>query len=155
MPHPIRQAAGMTMIDFSDYDTRQKSNEGAPFHPTPPGFTEPLTEVTFWVRGVQSEAVRKMKIDKARQALARKKTGKQEDLTDDELIAMVEGDPEAVAALVVTWEGVGFQGETLDPTDENKVMLMRDWPWLRTQIDTFAARIENFLPDASSRGRTE
>lgn len=142
------------MIDFSNYDIRDKSNNGAPFHPTPPGFNKPIAEVTFWVRGAYSDEVRKIKIERARQAMIEKK-GQRDPakMSDEELLTMLEGSPETVAALIANWENVGLNGEVLECNEENKLLLMRDWPWLRQQIDEFAANIENFLPDAPEDGR--
>lgn len=143
------------MADFADFDVRGKSNAGARFHPTPPGHSRPLADVVFWVYGAYSDQVRKLKIDKAREIMLRKEEKRDpSQMTDEEIAQLVEGDPETVAALIANWDGVELHGEPLACNDENRLMLMRDWPWLRRQIDAFAAELENFLPDAPEAGHS-
>lgn len=146
------------MFDLSQYDTTRASNEGVKFYPVLPGDDEPTDQCYFVVLGADSDAFRKIKIAEARRALSMsngKRKKQDAERTDEELLAMVEGKTETIAALIKDWSGVAMDGEPLPYSHENAVKLLDSFPWLKRQINVFAGDVANFLPSASSHGPLE
>lgn len=144
------------MLDLKQYDTRDAANQGVTFWPTLPGETEPTDQFSLTVLGVDSDDFRAIQIAEARDSLGkgkRKSTG--EEYSDQEIIDMVEGRAEVVAALVKDWQGVALNGEELECSRDNVLMVLNQFPWLKRQINVFAGTVANFLPNAANRGSGE
>jgi hypothetical protein len=144
------------MLDLSQFDTSKLANEGARLYPVLPGQEEPTDQMYLVVLGSDSDAFRKVKIAEARKELARKKGKRdQNEWSDDELLELIEGRTEIVATLVKDWHGVAINGKKLPCTPDNVKMLLDQLPWLKRQVNTFAAQVEHFLPDAATLGSPE
>jgi hypothetical protein len=143
------------MLDLSNFDTSKLANEGAKLYPILPGQEEPTDQMYLVVLGSDSDAFRKIKVAEARKELAKKKGKRDQEASDDELLSLIEGKTEIVAALVKDWHGVALNGEPLPCTPDNVLMLLNQLPWLKRQVNTFAAQVEHFLPDAATLGSAE
>lgn len=133
------------MVDLARFATADAADEGrwmVVLNPLTAGVLEQDgAPIRVRVRGADSIA-----FERARENLVRAVFQRGVELTDAERAAM---QARALAAIVVDWEGIVWDGKPLACTPENVEMILLKAPWLRRQIDDFAATRANFLPPSS------
>lgn len=130
-------------FDFAQLQTADASENGRPlviYHPLTGEkmVHEDGTEVTFFLKGTDSFAYRRVTAD-----LQRKQVVLGENVTDADRHDL---EAEAFANLVVSWKGVVFDGKDLTYSFENAKKILSKSPWLRRQLEAFIVDRANFQP---------
>lgn len=132
-------------IKLKDLDTKKACNEGADFVPTHPNTGSPL-DVVIRVLGRDSDiyvsTLRKLS-NKRMRNLGINPASVRQTITSER---QFEEELELLARCIKSWEGfLGEDGEPIPCNYENAVEILREFPWLREQIDAFITDRSNFL----------
>lgn len=129
-------------FDLSTFDANlQKQEEGLPVEIKHPATDEPLG-ITIWVACYESERV---------MALARAigNKVKQERAKKPNKVGKLEQDEERMRSLAVAatvkWEGVEYEGQKLEFTQDNALMIYEKFHFIQDAIEEFGGDRANFF----------
>jgi hypothetical protein len=141
-------------VDLKQFDTRTTANKGVIFNPIPPGFTEPVKEVSFVIVGVDSKIFMDKAIKNAREDMdSMKRNPKKKEISDEDIEKAKKRRIEDIAVCILDWSGIEENGVKVDFSFANAVNLLTDYPWLFEQLDMFIGDRANFLPSAGQAGK--
>lgn len=141
-------------MDLKQFDTRTTANKGVIFNPIPPGFTEPVKEVSFVIVGVDSKIFMDKAIKNAREDMdSMKRNPKKKEISDEDIEKAKKRRIEDIAVCILDWSGIEENGVKVDFSFANAVNLLTDYPWLFEQLDMFIGDRANFLPSAGQAGK--
>ena len=141
-------------MDLKQFDTRTIANKGVIFNPIPPGYSEPVKEVSFLVVGVDSKIFMDKAIKNAREDMdSMKRNPKKKEVTDEDIEKAKKRRIEDIAVCILDWSGIEENGVKVDFSFANAVNLLTDYPWLFEQLDMFIGDRANFLPSAGQVGK--
>ena len=141
-------------MDLKQFDTRTMANKGVIFNPTPPGYSEPIKEVSFLVVGVDSKIFMDKAIKNAREDMnSMKRNPKKKEISDEDIEKAKKRRIEDIAVCILDWSGIEENGVKVDFSFANAVNLLTDYPWLFEQLDMFIGDRANFLPSAGQVGK--
>ena len=130
------------------------ANKGVIFNPTPPGYSEPIKEVSFLVVGVDSKIFMDKAIKNAREDMdSMKRNPKKKEISDEDIEKAKKRRIEDIAVCILDWSGIEENGVKVDFSFANAVNLLTDYPWLFEQLDMFIGDRANFLPSAGQVGK--
>lgn len=128
-----------TGIDLDALDTRRASEEGVELQLKDPRHGAPLAA---WVRvrGYDSASYDDAQVELQRRRIQRMPAERPtpETLREDAL--------DLAASLVAGWRGLTRAGAPIAYSAPAARALLRDYPWVREQVEAFAAQRANFLP---------
>ena len=130
-------------MDLTQLNTQDRSEEGAVLNLIHPTTHQPLLgyqdqPMTIMLKGVESKAFKEMQYRQSDKAF---KGGKLK-MSSAQL---AESSLQALGKLTVSWTGFSLNNEPLPCTEANAVMVYRDYPVIRNQVDEFINDIENYL----------
>ena len=141
-------------MDLKQFDTRTTANKGVIFNPIPPGYSEPIKEVSFLVVGVDSKIFMDKAIKNAREDMdSMKRNSRKKEVTDEDIEKAKKRRIEDIAICILDWSGIEENGVKVDFNFANAVNLLSDYPWLFEQLDMFIGDRANFLPSAGQVGK--
>lgn len=131
-------------MELSNLNLSAAAEQGYTFNLTHPVTGEQLDGVVK-VRGDKSKVVQSFARNRIRAMQLREKVqkgkNKDTDLTIEELEDMAI---ESAIVRVITWSNVKLDGEEIPFTKENAEMVLRDYDWIRQQIQEHAEDLSNF-----------
>lgn len=134
-------------MDFADFDSKRRSDEGVALTVLRPDNGEPMRTaagepVTVTIAGRDSRRYRRAE----RAMIQRRLANPDVEMTDE----VVEQERARILAdCVVSWSGVTLEGAELECTADNAQMMFIRFPWLADQVDAFQARRANFFETRS------
>ena len=131
----------MSGFDLGQFDTVTASNQGAAMQVLHPVTNVP-TGVEITLAGADSDVYRRAQRTWANKQMDRlmKRRGNNPSVEEIE-----ERSLDIMARCTLSWKDVEFKGKKLPCNYENAIMLYRELPWLREQVDEFINDRANFL----------
>jgi hypothetical protein len=131
----------MSGFDLSVGNAIHEKQEGG----LPLDILDPRTgDPTGWVVMVRSAESSKVLPVARRALLAGAKTLRSDKSTRDDSDALAELSYAKTAVMIAGWDGLTDGGKPVPYTPEMADKLVRQWPWLREQIEVFGDVRENF-----------
>lgn len=131
-------------MDLSELDSVKAAEQGAAMELLHPVSKAPLkqadgTPITITLAGTDSDRFRKAEREKANRRL-NATTRKPLDVDTFKADGI-----DLLVACTITWSGIKVAGELLDCTPANAARVYKEFPWIKEQVDAFAAERSNFL----------
>lgn len=128
------------MLDLNQFDTTTRANEGVDCALRDLRTGKP-TEAVITLRGLDSEAFRDIKTERARETARRMEAGLSPELTPDEKDALTA---DTLSKLTVGWRGLALAGKELEFSQSEAFKLYLRYPAIREQVNAFAGDRANF-----------
>lgn len=129
-------------MDFANLDLTKHADTPETMDVMHPVTDTPLMvdgqKVQITVLGAESSKARQLIDSFSRKALSSRNQQMSPDRAKEFQI-------ELLTACTVSWANVQLNGQMLEPTKDNIMMMYRDYPWLRQQVDAFMSNRANFF----------
>lgn len=120
-------------MDISSYQVADEPRPLKILHP----ITNEETDITVFCISPDHSDYKGRAVEAVREGLD---PAKKVDVSD-----VVDRKPEIIAAMVTGWEGIQVNGKAMKYTKANAVKLMKEYPWIQSQIDRFCGQRANFF----------
>jgi len=131
-------------IDLASIDTVKGSNEGFKVQIYHPGTNEDL-DLIINVLGKDSDAFQKVSRAQNKKRMAKMQKGGFRNTAPIPIEEIEQDGIDLLAACTTGWTGVIIEGEEIQFSIDNAVMVYERFPWIKEQIDTAIGDRANFI----------
>ena len=131
-------------VDLAAIDTVKGSNEGFDVRIFHPGTNEDL-DLIINVLGKDSDAFQKVSRAQNKKRMAKMQKGGFRNTAPIPIEEIEQDGIDLLAACTTGWAGVIIEGEEIQFSIDNAVMVYERFPWIKEQIDTAIGDRANFI----------
>lgn len=132
------------VVDLNSIDTVKGANEGFAVRIYHPGTNEDL-DIVINVLGKDSDEFQKVSRAQSKKRMAKLSKGGFRASTAIPVEEIEQDGIALLAACTKSWGGVIVEGEEIECTTANAVMIYERFPWIREQIDMAVGDRANFI----------